>query len=380
MKIAMVGQKGVFVTHNGGIEKHVEELSKNLVDMGENVDVYCRPHYMSENMRGEYKKIKTEKKKINISGIDIIFSPSINTKYLDTITHTFTSTIKAVYGNYDVIHYHGIGPSILSFIPRLFSKAKVVVTFHSIDRYHKKWGAVARRILTISEWTACNFPNITISVSKTIKRYCKERYKRESFYIPNGVEIEKSKSAEKLKKFELEPNNYVLSVARFVRHKGLHYLIEAFKKIKRNNNIKLAIVGESPYKSEYSDYLKKIAEKDQNIIFTGYQKGQTLAQLFGNAYLYCHPSESEGLSITILEAMAYGKCVLISDIEENLEAMSDYGFYFKTGNVKDLFKKLEKLLNEPRAVEGMGVKARNFVEKEHNWKNIAEKTLKLYKE
>jgi glycosyltransferase involved in cell wall biosynthesis len=377
MKVAMIGQKGVFVTHDGGVEKHVEELSKNLVEMGNEVDVYCRRHFMSENIAEKYEKLKLDQEYLKINGISILFSPSINTKYLDTISHTLTSTIKTFFKKYDVIHYHGIGPSILSFIPRIFSSAKIIVTFHSIDRYHKKWGTFARIMLTFGEWTACNFPNKTIAVSKTIKKYCRDRYKRDAIYIPNGVEVDEAHGSGELEKFGLEPNKYILSVARFVRHKGLHYLIKAFKEIKING-LKLAIVGESPYPNEYADYLKKLAKNEKDIIFTGYQKGEALAQLFDNAYLYCHPSESEGLAITILEAMAYGKCVLISDIEENLEAMSDHGFYFKKGNVKDLSEKLIKLLDDQESVTKMGEKAKEFVLKEHNWKNISRKTLKVY--
>lgn len=381
MKIAMLGQKGIFVTHDGGIERHVEELSTRMAKLGHEIFVYCRPHYVSDKLREE---AKAQKWKIKAEGVNLVFRPSINTKYLDTITHVFTSTLHALRQNYDVIHYHGVGPSTLAFIPRIFArKAKVIVTFHSQDRFHQKWGPFARAFLAFGEWTACFYPHKTIVVSKTLKRYCKERFYRDTIYIPNGVAVRKVLGSDKIKKWGLEENKYILSVARFVKHKGLHYLIQAYKKLKTQNSklktFKLVLVGESPYPSKYADYLRKLAAADPDIVFTGYQTGKTLDQLFLNAYIYVHPSESEGLSITILEAMSYGKCVLISDIAENLEAMGNFGFYFKTGDINDLKNKLEKLLASPNIVSEMGEKAREFVKREHNWDEIAKKTLEVYR-
>jgi glycosyltransferase involved in cell wall biosynthesis len=388
MRIAMIGQKGIFVTHDGGVERHVEELSTRLAKLGHEVFVCCRPHYMNAEMR---KKLKIENGKLKIRGINLVFKPSINTKFLDTITHVFTSTLHALRQKYDIIHYHGVGPSTLSFIPRIFArKSKVIVTFHSQDRFHQKWGPFSRAFLAFGEWTACTYPHKTIVVSKTLRRYCKERFYHDTIFIPNGVEVKKVSGSDKIKNWGLKEGQYILSVARFVKHKGLHYLIQAFKEFKKTQKhkntktqdvkgYKLVLVGESPYPSKYADWLRELAAEDPDIVFTGYQIGEALDQLFLNSYIYVHPSESEGLSITILEAMSYGKCVLISDIEENLEAMEHYGFYFKTGDVGDLKGKLEKLLVSPKIVAEMGEKAREFVKKEHNWDEIAKKTLGVYK-
>ena len=368
MRIAMIGQKGIFVTHDGGIETHVENLSKTLAEMDHQVFVYSRKHYTPRKLM----------QKSGAKGLKLIFTPSINTKYLDAITHTLTSTIHALFQKYDVIHYHGVGPSVLSFIPRILKwRVKTVVTFHSQDRYHKKWGRFASKILQLGEWTACNFPDETIAVSKTIKRLCKMEYNKEVNYIPNGVKVWEVQGSDKLKKWGLEPDKYILSVARFIRHKGLHWLIKAYHKL--DTDKKLVLVGESPYPSEYKDYLVNLAKGDDNIIFTGYQTGEHLDQLFTNAYMYVHPSEAEGLAITILEAMSYGRTVLISDIPENLEAMGDYGRYFKTGNVKDLYQKMKELVADSEYVKITGEKAKNFVGEEYAWDKITTEILQLYK-
>jgi glycosyltransferase involved in cell wall biosynthesis len=372
MRIAMIGQKGIFVVRNGGIEKHVEDLSLRLAKLGHEVFVYSRPHYMPENLQ----------KSTTYKGIHFILKSSIKTKYLDTISHVFVCTLHALFQKYDIIHFHGVGPSLLAFLPRLFKpKAKVVVTFHSIDRFHKKWGSFARRILEFGEWTSCKYPHKTIVVSKTLQKYCKERYNKETVYIPNGITIKEVVPDHILQKWNLEREKYILTVARFIKHKGIHYLIQAFNELAQNSQIKnwkLAIVGDAPYPDPYKKMITKLAETNPNIIFTGYQTKEALAQLFSNAYLYVHPSEFEGLSITILEAMGYGRCVLCSNIPENLEAIGNFGFSFKNKDVKDLKNKLLELISKPELVKDIGIKAKEYIKKNYNWDNIVKKTEEFY--
>lgn len=365
MNIAFIGQKSIpLVERGGGIENHVENLSVRLAERDHQVAAYVRPHFM-------------EKRVPNYLGVKLIYIPSIATKNLDTITYTFLATFHALFKKYDIIHYHGIGPSTLSWIPRLFKpSAKVVVTFHSRDRFHKKWGWFARIYLGWAEWTACKFPHGTIAVSRSIRKYCFKKFKAKTKYIPNAVEVDPTARSDLIKPFGLEKNEYILTVARLVRHKGIHYLIDAFKKL--DTKKKLVIAGAPSYTKDYNNFLNKLAGKDKRIIFTGYQTGETLKQLFCNAYLYAHPSESEGLSVTILEAMAYGNCVLVSDIPENLEALDHSGFVFKVKNSKDLQNRLKWLLSDPKLVEEMGQRAKDFIKYNFNWDKVVKETEKLY--
>ena len=381
MKIAMIGQKTVpFIGgRGGGVERHVEELSVRLAAKGHKVFAYSRGHLTD-------KKIKKYK------GVNIIYTFSIPTKNLDTITHVFFSTLHAIFCKYDVIHYHGVGPSTLAWMARVFCpRAKVIVTFHSIDRFHKKWGVFARWYLGYGEWTALHFPHVCIAVSKSIVQYCRQMYNREPVYIPNGTNLNKTAEAhdDKIKKFGLGKNNYILTAARLIRHKGIHYLIEAYKKLEYLHGsdpknwpggkiLKLAIVGAPSYTDDYLVFLKKLAAGSSNIIFCGFQRGETLAQLFANAYLYVHPSEAEGLSITILEAMSYGTCVLVSNIPENLESIDHAGFSFKSKNVNDLYEMLVYLMDYPESVKKHADKCLNFIKKNFNWDDIVTDIEKTY--
>jgi glycosyltransferase involved in cell wall biosynthesis len=370
MKIAMIGQKGI-PARSGGIERHVEELSVELAARGHDVLVFCRSWYVWPIR--DYK------------GVRCIKTWGITTKHLDAITHTFTSILKATSEKVDVFHFHGVGPALLSWLPKILRpSAKVVVTFHCIDRHHQKWGLVARLMLNLGERMACFIPDATISVSKTLETYVRLSFSVDAKYIPNGAQVLMHDADPKLlKPFGLEPNAYLMMCARLVRHKGAHLLIEAWKKLKHQHpelvaHKQLAIVGGSAFTDDYVRELHELAKNEPSIVLTGNQTGETLHALFGHAYAFVHPSESEGLPIAILEAMSYGKCVLSSDIPENLELTKDHGLTFKTGDVKDLVENMKMLFENPDLVKAVGAEARTYIAKTYDWKDIAETTEYLY--
>lgn len=367
MKIAMIGQKAVPFYRDGGVETHVEQLATRLAKRGHEVTVFVRRRYVAT-------------KEDVWEGVHLVRVPEIPTKHLGTISSTFFATLAVLGGQFDIIHFHGVGPALLSWIPRIFTRAKIVVTFHSIDRFHSKWGLLSRLVLRIGEWAALRIPHATIAASQSIVAYCKEYYSKEPVYIPNGVEIQKPKGAEQLTRWGLKRNGYLLTVARLVRHKGIHSLITSYKEIPDSikGEMKLVIVGAPSFTRKYDAYLRELAGEDHRIVFTGYQTGEALKQLYGHAYLYVHPSEYEGLSLTILEAMSFGRCVLVSDIPENLEAIDHSGIPFEVGNEDDLATKITELINHPEIVEARGKLAIGYMKRHFDWDTIAEKTATLY--
>lgn len=378
----MVGQKGIPAIY-GGIERHVEELSLELVKQNHEVLVYARRWYSPTVIK-------------NHAGIKIIHTPTIHTKHLDAIIHTFTSTLHALFQKPDVIHYHGVGPSLLAWLPRVLSpKTKVVCTFHTIDRYHQKWGRFAKLILGLGERAACAFPHQTIAVSRTIQKYCLNEYQKLTAYIPNGVSaLEQKRSAchaiapqerrrDGLDSWELEPNKYLLMISRLVRHKGAHYLLHAWQFARQQypellSGYKLAIVGDSAFTDDYVRELKEIARGDQSVIFTGWQHGPVLNALYANAALFVHPSENEGLPITVLQAMSFGRPVLVSDIPEHQEVIADSRFWFQNASVSSLAAKIVELMKDEAGRETSGMENQKIVAEKYNWKDIARETEKLY--
>jgi len=361
MKIAMIGQKGLPAVW-GGVERHVEELATRLVKNGHQVTVYSRSWYSQK--RSKYQ------------GVILCFVPSIHTKNLDAITHTLFSTIDALRHDFDIIHYHGVGPALLSFIPRLLKPhAKVIATFHCQDRLHGKWSFFAKIMLKLGEFVACKFPHETIVVSQTLQKYVKEKYNCEAVYLPNGITAADQSNELTLEKFGLKKDQYILAVSRLVSHKAIHYLIEAFRQLKKKQptlaeNLKLVIVGDGSFTDHYVEYLRAMTRDLPDIVFTGWQKGAELSDLFSGSLFFVHPSQSEGLPLVVLEAMSYEKAVIVSDIPEHQEIIIDKRFLFEHNSAADLTRKLIWVLQNPTIRKVSQIQNRQLVEKEYNWEMI----------
>ncbi len=343
MHIAMIGQKGIPATY-GGVERHVHDLSVGLVQAGHDVTVYNRRWYSTDTTP-------------IVDGINVITLPSIHTKHLDTMTHSLFSTLHAMYLGVDVIHYHGIGPSLLSWIPRLCTPyIRIVTTFHSIDRYHQKWGIFAKTILRFAEWTACAFAHETITVSKSLTQYCRNEYNKETAYIPNGTAIATTENQPQddavLRQYGLVKNQYLLMVSRLIPHKGAHILLEAFCALKKqyplDNHIqqmKLVVVGGSVHTDDYVHQLYERAQTRSDIIFTGMQSGETKEALYRSAYALVHPSFNEGLPMTVLEAMSYELLPIVTSIPEHKELLSEPMLLCKENDVQSLTNTLYTCLH-----------------------------------
>jgi len=367
MRIAYIGLRGIPATYSG-VEKAVEQIGIRLAKQAHEVTVYCMMQYY--------------RKKVDFyRGIRLKYIPTIKSKNFEMIIYNFLSSLSCVFENYDIIHFHAIGPSTMSFIPKLLGN-KIVVTVHALDWIQNKWGYFAKTYLKFGEWTSNFFPHLTIVVSKTLKEYYESKYLKKVSYIPNGVSIPKHLNLnEASKKFSIKKNKYFLFVGRLIREKNVHMLIKAFKRLK--TDMKLLIVGGSSYTDDYVRYLKELADADSRIIFTGPVYDQLLAQIYSNAYLFILPSVLEGLPVALLEALSYGNAVLVSDIPENIEVIQDEdilrGFTFRSGEVCSLENILSDLLEHPKKVEYMGKKGREMVERKYNWDKVAKETVELYK-
>lgn len=367
MRIAMIGCKGIPATmaHGGGIERHVEKLAPRLVNRGHDVTVYVRP-YTNPRKHKSWK------------GVHLLTLKTIKTKNLEAISHTFVSTMHAIFQQYDIIHYHGVGPSTLAWIPRVFSpKTKVVVTFHSRDQFHEKWNLFAKLYLAWGEWTAIRFPHATIAVSHVIQLFCKKMYGKKPFFIPNGVEVQdNSIPIDKLDELGLRPNGYILGLGRLIPHKAFDIAIKAFKDVP--TAMDLAIAGDVGYDAHYAEELYSLAENDSRIKLLGFQTGDALKQLLAHSYAFIHPSRSEGMSVAVLEAMANGKMVIMSDIPENLELIDHSGIRFTVNDIADLKKVLSWVVEDADMVYERGMRGKEHVRMHYRWDAITEKTLLVY--
>ena len=367
MKIAMIGHKRI-PSREGGVEIVVEELATRMAKQGHQVVAYNRKgkhvsddSYSIANIN-EYK------------GVHIANVPTIDKKGLNALIYSFFATIKAIFGKYDVIHYHAEGPCGMLWIPKLFG-IRTVATIHGLDWQRAKWGGFATKYLKFGEKVAAKWANEVIVLSKNMQKYFWEEYGRETRYIPNGVTIPVSRQISILKeRYGMEQEDYILFLARIVPEKGVHYLIEAFKQI--DTDKKLVIAGGASHTSEYYGEIAELAKTDDRIIMTGFVQDEILEELYSNCCLYVLPSDVEGMPISLLEAMSYGKSCLVSDIPENLELVNGHARSFRHGDVEDLKLQLEQCLQECTGYCEDNVE---YLRNNFNWNTIVEQTIELYK-
>lgn len=369
MKIAMIGHKRI-PSREGGVEVVVEELATRLTDLNYEVEVYNRSGY---HVSG--KDFGNSRKKY-YNGIRIIIVPTFKNGKLNAIVYSILATIRALFGGYDVIHYHAEGPCATLFIPKLFG-IRVVATIHGLDWQRAKWGNFASKVLKFGEKMAARHADEVIVLSQNVQQYFRETYGRETHFIPNGITKPEIREAKEIKdKYGLDKNDYILFLARLVPEKGLHYLIEAYEQI--GTEKKMVIAGGSSHSFEYMKQIQTMASKDKRIIMTDFVQGRVLEELYSNAYVFVLPSDVEGMALSLLEAMSYGNCCLVSDIEENIEVVENYAVAFRKGNAEDLREKLEYLLVNETMVTEYRKKSMDFICDKYNWNDVVQETIRLY--
>lgn len=352
MRIAMIGQKGIPARY-GGIEKHVEEISAVLAKRGHTVFVYCRPYYTS--LRGDYQ------------GVHLVNLPSVKTRHLDAATHTIVSTAHVLSMKADVVHYHALGPSALSWVPRV-AGARTVATVHGLDWRGGKWGRCATWLLKRCEYSACHFPDATVVVSRVLKRYFEDNYRRPVSYIPNGVRPGITMEPANIGRLGLSKGQYYLFVGRLGPEKGCHVLVEAFRRARTSR--RLALVGSAHLNPGYEHRLRTLA--DDRVVFAGEIYGDLLTELWNGAYAVVHPSITEGMSLSLLEAMAHGKCVIVSDIPENTDVVGGAALRFAVGDPGRLAIVISEIDTESEVAVAVGARALARAREEFSWDRVVD--------
>lgn len=372
MKIAMVGHK-VVPSRRGGIENVLTSLCPLLVERGVEVTCYNRSSDKHEN---EYAAMISDGK---YKGVKLKNAPTIKGRGLSAMLASYTAAVMAAFSGADIVHFHAEGPCAAMWIPKLFGK-KCVATVHGLDWQREKWGnGFAARYIKSGEHALVKHADEIIVLSQCAHDYFKATYNRDSVIIPNGVEKPQRRETDKITKmFGLEKDSYICIISRLTAEKGIHYLIDAYNSI--NTDKKLVIAGDTSDTDEYVEFIKNKSASNPNIIFTGFISGDVLDEMYSNAYLVCLPSDIEGMSLSLLEALAYNNALLCSDISENTAVAENHAIYFKKGDTKDLTEKLWEIFENPKLVTELKESAADFILKKYSWNDVADATLNIYKE
>ncbi|MDE6150155.1 MAG: glycosyltransferase family 4 protein [Ruminococcus sp.] len=366
VRIAFLGMKYCPAFGQGGVEVVVEELSTRMVRLG------CKVTCFNRNGRHEKKNKLKEYK-----GIKLVSVPTLDKRGVAAASSSFTAAICAAFGKFDVVHFHAEGPCAMMWLPKLFGK-RCITTVHGLDHQRSKWGNFASKYILFGEKCAVKYADEIIVLSRGVQDYFMDTYGRETQYIPNGVNRPVVREANLIEqKFGLKKDSYILYLARLVPEKGLRYLIEAFKQVKTDK--KLVIAGGSSDTDPFVTELKEMAKGDDRILFTGFVRGELLDELYSNAYVYTLPSDLEGMPLSLLEAMSYGNCCLVSDIAECTEVVEDKAVIFHKSDVNDLRDKLQSLCDDEQMVQNYKSQSADFIFSKCSWDDVVEKTLELYK-
>lgn len=362
MRVIIVGTRG-FPNVQGGLEKHCECLSVNLVKLGCDVTVFTRKPYVDVSLK-------------NFQGVKLVALPAFRHKLFENFFHTLLCIFVSLKYKKDIIHFQAIGSALLVPLARLFGM-KVVLTSHGSNYQHLKWGTFAKSVLKLSEFLGVTFANKVIAISRTIADEIQEKYNRDATVIPNGVYIPHVTGDKNiLNKYGLQEKKYILAVGRFVPEKGFHDLIEAFNRVSLND-LKLVIVGDADHKDAYSMRLKEIGVKNKDIIMPGFLRGEVLQELYSHAALFVLPSYYEGFPIALLEALGSGLSCLVSDIPGNRNIDLAGEKFFTPGDsgmLSELLKEFsQKPLGEEEKKEQINTLAAKF-----DWENIARQTIAVY--
>lgn len=368
LRIAMVGSRGVPATW-GGIEHHVEEVGARLARRGHEVVVFGRPGYVDRDV-------------VRYRGVSIRHLRTVPTKHLDAFVHSGLATLDAMRGEFDVVHYHALGPGLFTPLCRLRRGGAVVQTIHGRDDERAKWGSLPQRMLRAGAWLSARVPDATIAVSETLLVDYARRYGSVLHHVPNGVRRMERRAPDLIgQRFGLEGRDYALFVGRLVPEKAPDVLVKAFRQM--STGMRLVIAGGSCFTDAYVERLHALAAGDPRIVFAGYVQGPLLEELYANAAVFVLPSELEGLPLTLLEGAAAGVPVVASAIPPHVEVVREDGpghRLFPTGDADALQVTLEHVITHLDEECTGARKLRGEVLARYDWDAVADHTEACYRD
>ncbi|MDW8396208.1 MAG: glycosyltransferase [Anaerolineae bacterium] len=361
LKVALVGTRGVPASYSG-FETCAEQLGARLAQRGHAITVYNRAHHVRYH-EPTYR------------GMRLVRVRGVATKHLDTFSHTALSMLHALRQGYDAMVVFIAGNAPLCLIPRLLTRTRVVLNVDGLDWKRRKWGQLARMYLRASERLATRVAHVVVTDSRRVQAYYRQAYGAETVFIPYGASVTLRPPGAVLQRFGLQAGRYVLFVGRLVPENCADHLVEAWRLLRRSGRapegFRCVIVGDAPYAKDYIAALKAKAEGDPTIVFTGYQFGEAYEELGSNALIFVETSEVGGTHPALVEAMAFGACVVVNDTPENLETIGEAGLsYAGAAGAQAAAEVLAHLFAHPEQVTELRAQAKQRAAVEYDWEQV----------
>ena len=360
--IAIIGSRGYPIVYSG-YETFVKEVSERLVQQNIGVRVYCQKHLFSTGPK-------------NVNGVDLVYVPTVQTKSLNQLVHSFFSMLHACFSRVDVILVVNAANGPFGLISLLAQK-KTLINVDGLEWLRPKWKGLGQVYFKFAARLATLFYNTIITDAEAMRQVYLSTFNTDSTVIAYGANIRHAKNPELISQFGLQPNEYFLIVGRLIPDNNSDILLEGY--LLANSHKKLVIVGDVPYQDAYAQRMK--AHASDQVLFLGYvTDSEVLAELYHQSYAYLHGHEYGGTNPTMLKAMAYGTAILALDTVFNKEMLEngEFGWFFqKTPASVALY--LQQAENNPQSVETLKAKARNGITQKYNWDEVTKAYVTVFK-
>jgi len=352
-KIGIFGTRGIPARY-GGFETFAEELSTRLVAKGHQVTVFNRRFFGSEAPKEtEYNNVKLR------------WIPTVAQKYLETPLHALFSFLTVRRGDFDCALICNGANSPFAWILKL-KQIPTLINVDGIERKRSKWNLLGRLWYQFGERCSVWFATRIIADADVIHKYYLDAYGVDSAVIAYGADAIPKPPGEVLKQFRLESRKFILYVSRLEPENNALGVVKGYKNVK--TDLPLVIVGDAPYAKEYINEVRR--EADPRVIFTGYQFGESYRELQSHAAIYIQASEVGGTHPALVEAMAYGNCIVANDVPEHREVLGDAGSYYEKNDFNHLSKVIDVLLKDPTTIQIYRRKATERAREVYSWDKI----------
>jgi glycosyltransferase involved in cell wall biosynthesis len=363
MKLAILGTRGIPAAY-GGFETLAEELSARLAARGHDVTVYARPH-------GVDRRVAVHR------GARVVHLPTLRLKYFDTVVHAALSGLHASAESYDAVLVCNAANALFCRLPRLLgAPTRIALNVDGLERNRRKWNALGRLVYALSERLSCVMPDVVVTDARTIEAYYRETYAQPSVFIPYGSDLGAPAGTDALSALGLVSGGYVLYVSRFEPENNPDAVVRAYRNVP--GETKLVLVGSAPYADAFIRGVRAEAAGDPRVLLPGALYGEAYRQLLAHAAVYVHATEIGGTHPALVEAMGFGRPLVVHDTPENREVAGDSAVYVDVRQGESLAGGLTALLADAGARTRSGTSARDRARTLYLWDAVADAYERLF--